>query len=154
MLNVSDLLCFSAVNSTYLRDCSTFPIIHFSLSGKILTALYVNLWLNIFRNNIDEHLTVVRKTARANGTYKLVCFLALVLTPAAFNTKHIYIENEMNWMFSKLKSCLHLQVTSSKYPGRISGKTLGFFVSWAIVHFQVRTVKSIHASSCQNIPYR
>ena len=52
---------------------------------------------DIFRNNFDEDLTVVRKTERDNETYKFVCFLALVLTPAAFNTNHI--EYEMNWMF-------------------------------------------------------
>ena len=31
---------------------------------------------NIFRYNIDEELTVVRKTERDNETYKFICFLA------------------------------------------------------------------------------
>ena len=38
---------------------------------------------NMFRNNIDEELTVVRKTERDKETYKFVCFSAWVLTPAA-----------------------------------------------------------------------
>ena len=43
--------------------------------------LATHLLRNIFRNNIDEELTVVRKkTERDNETYKFVCFLA------AFNT--------------------------------------------------------------------
>ena len=53
---------------------------------------------NIFRNNIDEEIAIVRKTERDHETYKTVCFLALVLTPAAFNTKNI-IQYEINWMF-------------------------------------------------------
>ena len=35
-------------------------------------------------SNIDEELTVVRKTERDKETYKLVCFLAEVITPAAY----------------------------------------------------------------------
>ena len=51
---------------------------------------------NSFRNNIDEEIKIVRKTEKDNETYKFVCFLASLLIPAAFNTKHI--EYEMNWM--------------------------------------------------------
>ena len=53
---------------------------------------------NIFRNSIDEEIAIVRMTETDHETYKTVCFLALVLTPAAFNTKNI-IQYEINWMF-------------------------------------------------------
>ena len=53
---------------------------------------------NIFRNNTDEEIAILRKTERDHETYKTICFLALVLTPAAFNTKNI-IQYEINWMF-------------------------------------------------------
>ena len=39
----------------------------------------------------------MRKTERDNATHKFVRFLALLLTPAAVNTKHI--EYEMSWTF-------------------------------------------------------
>ena len=31
---------------------------------------------NIFRDNLDEELTIVRKTESDNETYRFVCFLA------------------------------------------------------------------------------
>ena len=42
---------------------------------KIFNSLVI-LLRNTFRNNIDEELTVVRKTERDKETYKFVCFLA------------------------------------------------------------------------------
>ena len=55
-------------------------LIRFCVRGRaklaIVCSLPRNLLRNVFRNNIDEDLTVVRKTERDKETYKIVCFLA------------------------------------------------------------------------------
>ena len=57
---------------TYLNHGGNLPT---KTTTTNLSWLSIKVLRNIFRNNIDEELTVVRKTERDNETYKFVCFL-------------------------------------------------------------------------------